>query len=65
MNTNTGQVLVVDDEPNATRVLSAVLSGEGYSVLESHDVDKAISMMHRMDIDAVITDVRMPGKDFF
>ena len=63
MNTNTGQVLVVDDEPNATRVLSAVLSGEGYSVLESHDVDKAISMMHRMDIDAVITDVRMPGKD--
>lgn len=63
MNTNSGQVLVVDDEPNATRVLSAVLSGEGYSVLESHDVDKAISMMHRMDIDAVITDVRMPGKD--
>ena len=63
MNNCCGRVLVVDDEPNATKVLSAVLSGEGYSVLESHDVDRAIKMMFNADVDAVITDVRMPGRD--
>jgi len=63
MSNCSGRVLVVDDEPNATKVLSAVLSGEGYSVLESHDVDRAIKMMFNADVDAVITDMRMPGRD--
>jgi two-component system response regulator HydG len=63
MNRGSGRVLVVDDEPNASKVLSAILSGEGYSVLESKDVDGAIKMMYREDVDAVITDIRMPGRD--
>jgi two-component system response regulator HydG len=63
MNRGSGRVLVVDDEPNASKVLSAILSGEGYNVLESKDVDGAIKMMYREDVDAVITDIRMPGRD--
>jgi DNA-binding NtrC family response regulator len=63
MNERGGTVLVVDDEPNAVKVLSSILTGEGYSVLASEDVDGAIRLMFREDIDAVITDIRMPGKD--
>jgi len=63
MNGGSARVLVVDDEPNASRVLSAILLEEGYSVLESQDVDGAIKVMYREDVDAVITDIKMPGRD--
>jgi len=63
MNGGSGRVLVVDDEPNAARVLSAILLEEGYCVFESQDVDGAIKMMYREDVDAVITDIKMPGRD--
>ncbi|MCL4476001.1 MAG: sigma-54 dependent transcriptional regulator [Nitrospirae bacterium] len=62
MDTN-GKVLVVDDEPNAVRVLSAILSEEGYHVLESGDVEKAIGIVKTEDVDAIITDLKMPGRD--
>ncbi len=58
-----GRVLVVDDDANAVRVLSAILSEAGYHVLESRDVDGAIQAINREDVDAVITDLKMPGKD--
>lgn len=62
MDTN-GKVLVVDDEPNAVRVLSAILSEGGYQVLESGDVEKAIGIVKTEDVDAIITDLKMPGRD--
>lgn len=58
-----GKVLIVDDEPNAIRVLSAILSEEGYQVLESWDVEGALKILGAEDLDAVITDMKMPGKD--
>ncbi|MEW6586611.1 MAG: sigma-54 dependent transcriptional regulator [Nitrospirota bacterium] len=62
LDTN-GKVLVVDDEPNAVRVLSAILSEGGYHVFESGDVEKAIGIVKTEDVDAIITDLKMPGRD--
>jgi DNA-binding NtrC family response regulator len=56
-------VLIVDDEPNATRVLSAILRADEYSVYEAMSVDSALNLLKRNKIDAIITDIRMPGKD--
>lgn len=56
-----GNVLIVDDEFNAVRVLSAILSEEGYRVIESQQIDKALHLFCQTEIDAVITDVKMPG----
>ena len=61
--TNCGRVLIVDDEPNALMVLSAILREGGYQVIESLNVDKAIGIIQREDVDAVITDLKMPAKD--
>jgi len=59
------KVLVVDDEPNAVRVLSMILKAEGYDILESSNVDSAINIIRHKDVDAVITDLKMPTKDGF
>jgi len=58
-----GHVLVIDDEPSALKVLSSILSEDGYAVTEARDVDSAIELFCREDLDAVITDIVMPGKD--
>jgi len=58
-----GDILIIDDEPNALRVLSAILSEDGYRVFESRDVDGATSLVSSKDVDAIITDLKMPGKD--
>jgi DNA-binding NtrC family response regulator len=57
------QVLLVDDEPNATRVLSAILRADQYSVLEALCVDSALNLLRTHTVDAIITDIKMPGKD--
>ncbi len=58
-----GDVLIIDDEPNARKVLSSILSEEGYDVFQSSDVDSATELIYRQSVDAVITDIKMPGKD--
>ncbi len=58
-------VLIVDDEPHAVRVLSAILKEEGYQIRESRDVDSAISVVRTESVDAIITDLKMPAKDGF
>jgi DNA-binding NtrC family response regulator len=63
--TEKGKVLIVDDEPNALKVLSAILREDGYTTRESMDVDRAIGIIHDEPVDAVITDVKMPARDGF
>ncbi len=60
---NNGRVLIVDDEQNALKVLSAILSGEGYAVHQAQNVEKAIQVANENELDAVITDMKMPGRD--
>lgn len=57
------QILVVDDEPNLRRVLGAQLSRDGYEVHAAADGEEALRILHEQYIDAVITDLRMPGLD--
>lgn len=58
-----GRVLIVDDEPNAIKVLSAILSKEGYKIIGAESTEKAINVIRELDIDTVITDLKMPGRD--
>jgi DNA-binding NtrC family response regulator len=58
-----GDILIVDDEPNALKVLSAILEEDGYAVLESGNVDAATKLIDKQYVDAVITDMKMSGKD--
>lgn len=58
-----GRVLIVDDEPNAIKVLSAILCEDGYEVFQAPEVESAIDIICKEDLDTIITDLKMPGKD--
>lgn len=57
-------ILVVDDDPDMRTMLRRVFSGE-YDILEAGDGCHGLSevMVGEKDIDAVITDLRMPDVD--
>ncbi len=54
-------ILVVDDEKNYLRVLSAVLEDEGYEVLTALNGSEALEIHKRSDLDLILTDMKMPG----
>jgi|SRR5438552_2061230 len=56
-----GNILVVDDEPQITRVLKTTLSSQGYGVRIASDGDQAVQLMKEWTPDLVITDLRMPN----
>ena len=55
------QVLIVDDEANLRRMLSAVLVAEGFRVAEAASGTDAIAVVQRRRPDAVLLDLAMPG----
>jgi len=57
------QILVVDDEPNLRKVLSAQLARDGYDVHTAEDGEQALSILEQNHIDLVITDLKMPKLD--
>jgi two-component system, NtrC family, response regulator AtoC len=57
------QILVVDDEPNLRRVLSAQLARDGYDVHTAEDGEQALLILQEHHIDLVITDLKMPKLD--
>ncbi|HVK69780.1 MAG TPA: sigma-54 dependent transcriptional regulator [Polyangium sp.] len=57
------QILVVDDEANLRRVLSAQLGRDGYEVHTAEDGEEALAFLKEHHIDLVITDLRMPKVD--
>jgi two-component system KDP operon response regulator KdpE len=56
-------ILVVDDEPQITRVLKTSLSSQGYSIRTASDGKQALQEMKSWVPDLVITDLRMPNMD--
>jgi two-component system KDP operon response regulator KdpE len=58
-----GNILVVDDETQITRVLKTTLSSLGYATRVAGDGDEAVQIMKDWAPDLVITDLRMPNMD--
>ena len=58
-----GNILVVDDEPQITRVLKTTLSSHGYGTRTARDGDEALQIFRDWSPDLIITDLRMPNMD--
>ncbi|MDB4995225.1 MAG: Response regulator of zinc sigma-54-dependent two-component system, partial [Myxococcaceae bacterium] len=57
------QVLIVDDEPNLRKILSAQLSRDGYDVMTAEDGEQGLLILKEHHIDLVVTDLKMPKVD--
>lgn len=57
------KVLIVDDEPQITRVLRTALSTQGYSLRVAADGVEGMEAVHDWRPDLVITDLAMPQMD--
>ncbi|MGZ4955766.1 MAG: sigma-54-dependent transcriptional regulator [Methylobacter sp.] len=58
---NGSSVLVVDDEPNARRVLEILLRKLGCEVFSVPDGKTALETLNKTSVDLLITDINMPG----
>ncbi|PYQ44636.1 MAG: DNA-binding response regulator [Acidobacteria bacterium] len=56
-------ILVVDDEPQITRVLKTTLSSQGYGIRTASDGEEALHAMSEWPPDLIVTDLRMPNMD--
>jgi DNA-binding NtrC family response regulator len=63
MNTTNPQVLVVDDEEIARDNIMFMLKKGGYEVFSAGDGQEAIVFLDTHEVDLVLTDLRMKGKD--
>lgn len=61
--TRTGNILLVDDDPNLRRLLSLRLESVGHTVQTAEDADAALKALRQFPAECVITDLRMEGMD--
>ena len=55
------RILVIDDEPQITRVLRASLSAQAFDVRTANDPEEGLRLFSDWQPDLVITDLMMPG----
>lgn len=58
-------ILVVEDDPNARRLMQTVLEQNGYSVYTAKDGLDALELMDQKHVDLIVLDVMMPRMDGF
>jgi two-component system alkaline phosphatase synthesis response regulator PhoP len=63
MDTLTGKILIVDDEPDILEIISYNLKNKGYEVATTSDGMEAIYKAKEFRPDLILMDVMMPNKD--
>ena len=57
------KILVVDDEPDATRLVKMVLQDCHAQVTEATSAQQALNLLLQAPYDVLISDIGMPGED--
>ena len=63
VNTTSKTILVVDDADFIRRLVSIILTLEGYTVLEAGNGKEALDILAKTWVDMIITDLNMPVMD--
>src|SRR5919204_5530468 len=63
MTTNSGAMLVVDDDLLNRTLLATSLEEQGYTVETADDGQSALELLHKRPFDVVLLDLLMPGMD--
>ena len=57
------QIMVVEDNTNARRLMETVLHQHGYIPIPAHDGVEALQLMDEHHIDLIVLDIMMPRMD--
>jgi CheY-like chemotaxis protein len=57
------RILLIEDNAVVRQLLHDMLTAAGYDVLAEADGNAAIEALRRITVDAVVTDIYMPGMD--
>ena len=55
------RVLVVEDNPLNMKLFVAMITAQGYEVLEAFDGPRGLDLAHRQRPDLIVMDVQLPG----
>ena len=61
MNEKKGKILLIDDEINTLKVLSAILRQNGYEICTARTAEEGLDKAVKQDFDVIITDFKLPG----
>jgi DNA-binding NtrC family response regulator len=61
--TSDRSVLVVDDNAPMREMLASLLQESGYCTRVSENAEEALELLREIEVDVVLSDIRMPGKD--
>ena len=59
------RILLVDDDPFMLTLLPRILARKGFEVYVAGDADTAERALEKLQVDAVVADVQLPGRDGF
>ena len=54
------QIMVVEDDINARRLMQAVIEQNGYAAIPASDGAEALALMDKKHVDLIVLDVMMP-----
>jgi len=63
INTTSKTILVVDDADFIRRLISIILTIDGYTVIEADNGKEALDILGKTRVDIIITDLNMPVMD--
>jgi len=63
MDSSSGRILIVDDDPNVVDILTLMLTRQGYQCLSASGGAMALEKLVQAPIDVILLDVMMPVMD--
>jgi len=59
------RVLIVDDDPETRQLIGDTLGAEGHTPLMAGNGDEALRILERLQVDAIVLDLLLPGRNGF
>ncbi|OGV66038.1 MAG: hypothetical protein A2283_08620 [Lentisphaerae bacterium RIFOXYA12_FULL_48_11] len=56
-------ILLVEDEPSCRHAVTTLLEREGATVSITENAEEAVKLMKSVEVEAVVTDIKLPGMD--